>query len=176
MKKINWNEVEDAREFDRVAPGGYICVITAVQDVPEKEYLRVEYDIADGQYKGHYKSLYDNAGFWGGNFVKSYKQKALPFFKAFLTAVGNSNSGFKFNDDENTLKGKFVGLVLGEEEYKANDGSVKTRLYVSEIHSISKIKNGEFKVPSIKKLKQEPVSTESREDDFMPVEDDDLPF
>ena len=176
MKKINWNEVEDAREYDRVAPGGYICVITAVQDVPEKEYLKIEYDIADGQYKGHYKGLYDNAGFWGGNFVKSYKQKALPFFKAFLTAVGNSNSGFKFNDDENTLKGKFVGLVLGEEEYKANDGSVKTRLYVSEIHSISKIKNGEFKVPSMKKLKQDPVSAENREDDFMPVEADDLPF
>ena len=38
MKKINWNEVKDAKEYDKLLPGGYICQITAVKDEPEKEY------------------------------------------------------------------------------------------------------------------------------------------
>lgn len=176
MKKINWKEVKDAQEYEKLLPGGYICQITAVKDEPEKEYLKIEYDIADGKMKGHFKELYDNAGFWGGNFIKSYKEKAQPFFKAFLTAVGKSNSGFQFNDDENTLRGKFVGLVLGEEEYQANDGSVKTRLYVDEIRSIDRIKSGDYKVPQLKRLDIK-NNAEPQTDDFVPLDDiDELPF
>ena len=41
MKKINWKNVEEAKEFEKLPAGGYICGITAVEDVPEKEYLRI---------------------------------------------------------------------------------------------------------------------------------------
>lgn len=68
-------------------------------------------------------------------FVKSYKQKALRFFKGFKTAVEESNRNYTFKNDPQSLVGKFMGVVLGEEEYRANDGSVKTRLYVHEVRS-----------------------------------------
>ena len=89
-------------------------------------------------------------GFWGASFIKSYKEKAKPFFKAFKTAVEESNKGYIFNNDENTFKNKLIGLVLGEEEYVVND-IVKTRLYVASVHSADKIRKGNFQVPNIKK-------------------------
>jgi len=152
MKDINWNNVDESQEFSRLLPGGYVCRITAVEDVPEKEYLKIEYDIAYGEMANYFRGLYERANFWGGRFVKSYKEKALPFFKALVTSVEKSNPNFTYKNDENTLITKLVGLVLGEEEYQANDGTVKTRLYVDNIRSIQAIKDKDFKVPELKKL------------------------
>src|SRR5690554_4623694 len=104
MKDLNLKEVIEAQEFKRVAPGGYICRITMVEDVTDKEYLLLEYDIAEGEFKDYYCSLYESRGFWGAKFVKSYKEKALPFFKGMITAVERSNKGFKFDNDETKLK------------------------------------------------------------------------
>lgn len=152
MREINWNAVEEAKEFKKPVAGGYICGITAVQDVADKEYLKIEYDFAEGEFKNYWRELYNSKGFWGGSFIRSYKEKALPFFKGFLTAVQESNAGYVFHNDESTLKRKLIGIVLGEEEYLAKDGTVKTRLYVDSVHSVKAIKNKEFEVPYFKKL------------------------
>ena len=158
MKAINLSEVQEAQEFEKVAVGGYVCGITAVEDVPfdkqknKGDYLSLELDIAEGNQKNYYRGLYEAKGFWGLRTIKSYKETALPFFKGFVTAVENSNSGYKWNDDEKSLVRKLVGVVLSEEEYQANDGTVKTRLYVSDIRSIDKIRKGDFEVKPLKKL------------------------
>ena len=52
MKKIDWNNVEEAKD-GRLPAGGYICGITSVEDVANSEYLRFEYDIAEGEYKNY---------------------------------------------------------------------------------------------------------------------------
>ena len=128
MRPIDLSNVEEAKDFERVTPGGYVCGITNVKDVPAQEYLLIEYDIAEGNLKNYYRQLYEKKDFWGGKFVKSYKEKALPFFKGFITAVENSNNGYKCNYDETTLKRKLIGLVFAEEEYKKNDGTIGKRL------------------------------------------------
>ena len=79
-------------------------------------------------------------------------------FKRFCTAVSRSNGNFVFdgntvNSDESTLKGKKIGLLLGEEEYYGNDGEKKTRLYVVREFSIDKLKDQ--KVPELKKIKED---------------------
>lgn len=159
MKPItNIAEVQEAGESLRLVPGGYICTYTKVTDVSDKEYLLMDYDIAEGKYAGYYKSLEERLGFWGGRCVRSYKEKALPMFKRMCSAVTKSNKGFIFdgntNADESTLVGKIVGLILGEEEYIGNDGSLKTRLYVSRECEVEKILKGDFKVPALKKLEE----------------------
>lgn len=175
MKNVNWNEVPDPVEFDRLAPGGYVCVMKCVVDVPEKEYLKIEYDIAEGPQKGYYDALYKSKGFWGGTLFRSYKEKALSMFKGFLTAVKKSNPGFVFENEEKRLEGKLVGLVLSEEEYIGNDGKTKTRLYVSAVRSVDKIRKGDFTVSPLKKLNNPPAGAA-----FYPVnesiDDDDVPF
>jgi hypothetical protein len=186
MKQIDWSKVEEAKEFAKLKPGGYVCRITHVQDNPDNEYLLVEYDIAQGEFKDHFKELYAAKGFWGGRFVKSYKEKAQPFFKAFITAVQNSNSGFVFDNDEKKLVGKFIGLVLGEEGYIGNDGGPKDRLYVKEIRSVDAIKSGDFKVPEYKPYSKpipniaapEPSLSDAN-DGFMPIPEidgEEMPF
>ena len=152
MRNVNWDGVSEAQEFKRPGPGGYIIKIVSVEDVEDREYLKIEYDIADGEFKNYYKDLYKSRGFWGGSFIRSYKEKALPFFKAFKTAVEASNPHFEFKNDPQSLVGKFCGVVLAEEEYEANDGSVKKRLYVAQTRSGQVIRAGDFEVPELKKL------------------------
>lgn len=182
MKAIDLSAVEDVQEFARLKPGGYICGITRVEDNPEREFLLLEYDIAEGPFANYWRQLCQSKGFWGGSFVKSYKERALPFFKSFVTAVENSNRGYRWDNDETKLKRKIVGLVLGEEEYLKKDGTVGTRLYVDQIHSVERIKAGEYKTPDFKRLSVSPAaevtypSGGSGNAYEEVVTDDDLPF
>lgn len=162
MKNINWDNVQEATEQKSLPVGGYIAGIYNAVDVPGKEYLNICWDVVEGEYKDYFKNLTKsmiergklNQGDWAysGITKKSYKEKALPFFKGFLTSVEQSNQGYKFNNDEKTLRGKFVGVVLAEEEYRANDGSIKTKLVVSKFTSVAKIREGDFEIPPKKLL------------------------
>lgn len=174
MKSINLSKVQEANDYQRPAPGGYICTITAVEDVESKEYLKVTYDIAEGEFKGYYGEMRSNNPdwTWAGAYVKSYKPAALPMFKRFCTAVSRSNGSFVFdggqvNSDEKTLVGKKIGLLFGEEEYYGNDGEKKTRLYVVREFSVDKL--AEQKVPKLKTLKEETTAAATANMDFVNV-------
>jgi hypothetical protein len=168
MKKIeNYETVQaNSGEFAKPTAGGYICKIVGVEDVPfdgntqKGDYLKIEYDIAEGELKGYYKDAFDKfGGNWWAKFVRSYKESALGMFKHFTSCVEQSNAGYSWDWNEKSLCGKFIGLVLGEEEYEGNDGYVKTRLYVKDVKTVEQIKNGDFKIPALKKLqkKESPV-------------------
>lgn len=182
MKAINLSEVQEAGTGLGLKAGGYVCKITNVEDVPSKEYLYVEFDIAEGEHKDYYKKLQEAKNFWGGSFYKSYKEKALPMLKRFCSAVTKSNSGYIFdagaqNSDEKTLKGKLIGLVLFEEEYIKNNGEIGRRLKVDYECDIEKIRKGEFKVKELKRLPEDQRPKENTE--FMNVPDnsaDEIPF
>ena len=185
MKKVNLKEVQEATDNTRLVPGGYVCKITKVEDVPKKEYLYVEYDIAKGDFEGYYESLNERLGFWGGRFYKSYKESALGMFKRFCSAVSKSNNGYVFdgetNTDESTLEGKLIGLVLCEEEYIGNDGNIKKRLYVDKEVPVDKIANNEFEIKPLKKLPEEKRAEVAGPADASFIEvpktdKDDLPF
>ena len=152
MRNINWDNVQEAGDFPKVTPGGYLARIMAVQDEEEREYLRISWDFAEGELKGYYKDLAASKGFWGGTFVRSYKEKALPYFKGFKTAVEESNPGYVFQNDPQSLVGKWIGVVIGEEEYWSDrDRKVKVRTYVDQVRSGQAIRAGEFAVPPLKK-------------------------
>lgn len=155
MKQLDLNKVDLPTEGKgRLPVGGYICRIERVQDVMEKEYLRIDFDIFDGDHKGRYADLFEKKAFWGGNFIRSYNDNSLPFFKAFLTAIENSNKGFEWKNNEMDLVGKMIGLVIGYEEYNKKDGTVGERTYVAQVRSVDSIRKGDFKLPELKKLKQ----------------------
>ena len=176
MKNINWNEVEEAKGFEKLPAGGYVCGITAVEDVEASGYLKFEFDIAEGEYKNYYRELYDNKAFWGGKFIKSYKTKALGFFKKMLTAFEKSNPGFTFNNDEKSLKRKFIGLVIGYEEYVKNDDTVGERITVVDFLPVEDIRAGRFEIPKLKEIVKSSVTDNSSFTDSTDDEDDDLPF
>jgi hypothetical protein len=178
MKNVNYQDAKDVSQFPKLVPGGYVCRITNVKDVPDKEYLQVEYDIATGEFANHFLNLANSFGWWAGNFIRSYKEKALPFFKGFISSVEDSNAGFKFNYNETKLVGKMIGLVLAEEEYINQNGESRTRMYVSSVHSVQDIKNNAFKVPEKKVLSSKNVSVTNIPEAVAPVEaiDEECPF
>ena len=155
MKKIDLSKVEEFKGFPSVPAGGYVCGIYEVEDVSEKEYLKLSYDIIEGEYKGFYAKRTNK----DGNkmalpiFYASYKDSVLSRFKGTITAIEKSNN-FKFNDDETKLKGKKIGFVFAEEEYAKDDGTVVTSLKAVQAHSVEAIKKGDFKVPDKKLLPQ----------------------
>lgn len=188
MRKVNLENIQEAGEYSRLTPGGYICRITNVEDIPlnqntgKGDYLKLEFDIAEGDFKDYYKNMEENLHFWGGSYIRSYKEKALPMFKRMCSCMAKSNPGFVFdggqqNSDEKTLIGKLIGLVLKEEEYVGNDGSTKTRIVVHTEKSIQEIKEGKFKIPEIKKL-DGTSGTHTTSTDFMEVSDsmENIPF
>lgn len=174
MKNIDWNTVEEAKGFEKLPAGGYVCGITSVEDVEASEYLKFEFDIAEGEFKNYYRELYESKNFWGGKFIKSYKEKARGFFKKMLTAFEKSNPGFTFNNDEKTLKRKFIGLVIGYEEYVKNDDTIGERITVVDFLPVEDIRSGKFEVPKLKEIAK-PRAIDSGSFEEM-SEDDDLPF
>lgn len=189
MKNINWNDVQEATERRDLPVGGYVAGICKATDEPAKERLNIEWEVAEGEFKGYWReqtaSLIERGKLnpgewaWGGKTIKSYKEKALPFFKGFITAVEQSNPGYKFNNDEKTLRGKLVGVVLREEEYMGNDGNIKTKLVVDRFTSVDKIRSGDYEIRPKKTLAGGSGSGYSQggNDDFSVIEDDgSLPF
>ena len=166
MKKISgYDKIQEGGSFKKLPVGGYVVKILDATDVPEKEYLIISFDVAEGEYKGFFAEEYKNDTRDGkkwpnaGTFIRSYKEKALPMLKGFTAAVEKSNKGYSWDFDEKTLKNKVVGLVLGEEEFVNSSGKVRTRTYVSAVRSVDTIKKGEFTVPELKKLDATKVSS-----------------
>lgn len=188
MKAINNFENVKATngEFSRPAAGGYCIEILDVKDVPMNEqtgkgdYLKIDYDICHGEFAGYYTKQYERfGGDWFANFIRSYKESAAGMFKHFINCVEESNTGYKWAWDEKSLVHKFVGVVLGEEEYQKRDGSVGTKLVVKDIKTLKQIMNGEFKVPPIKKLAENasaPSYGSVPTPNFEDITDSDLPF
>lgn len=160
MKPINrstWNDAAVYNDFQRLPSGGYVCRITAVTDVADKEYLAITYDITEGDYADYYSDDWGKEHPYAHRFIRSYRDKALGMFKGFLKAVDESNGtdfGATVTDglDEKKLVGKVVGLILREEEYESNRGDIRTRLSVHRAVSTDTIRSGNYKVPDVKRL------------------------
>lgn len=185
MKAINNFENVKATtgEFAKPTAGGYCIEILSVEDVPldsntgKGDYLKIEYDICHGEFMGYYTKQHERwGGEWYASFIRSYKDSAAGMFKHFINCIESSNIGYKWDWKEQGLKGKFVGVVLGEEEYQKKDGSIGTKLVVKDIKTLEQILNGEFKVPAIKKLDSSQIQTKT-EPSFVPIDnDEELPF
>lgn len=197
MKALNgYNEVKASTgEYARLPAGGYVCKITKVEDVAAKEYLRVSFDIYEGEYRGWYRDQreeLEDRGYnasYVGTVIRSYKDSALGFFKSFIAAVDESN-GTQFGPtvesglDEQKLVGCLIGFVISYEEYQKNNGSIGQRERVAYQKSIQKIRDGDFKVPKLKQLNGSSAATDSAgtqtaaAQTFADLDDDDsdLPF
>lgn len=186
----NLSNVDAAGNYARPTPGGYIMRIEAVTNITHKEQLEVCLDFTSGDYKGYSQGIKERYGFWPSRCTKSYKDRALPFFKAFIKAVQESNNdtdGLVIGDyedvDETKLVGKYVGVVVGEREYDGNDGTRKTGLdwYNASFVKYDDIINGNYTVPPLRITGSRANTVDTVEvvdmsADFGPVTDDDMPF
>lgn len=181
MKKINnWENVKENTSIERIPAGGYICGIKRVTDVPEKEYLKIEFDICRGEYKNFFQKQYDadtrEDKKWpnAATTYRSYKDSAASMFRGFTNAIEKSNKNYHWDFDEKTLVNKIMGVILGDEEYMNQSGKVRVRTHVVAVRSTDTIENNQFTVPELKKLEQT-VQTTPKEVFNNPFADDNEP-
>jgi hypothetical protein len=168
--------------------GGHACRIngakleTARTGTP---MLVVAFDISEGgEYDDYYRARYERAiqfrtdAKWPGVFrapITTREGKTSGYFKGLITAIEESNAGFKFSGDENALKNKMVGFNFGEEEYKGNDGEIRTSVKPFYAVSVGRVREGID--PPQKKLYKPTQSEMMASRGFTEVEDDTpLPF
>lgn len=159
MKRINnWENIQESTTFKRLKPSGYICKILKVEDHPDKEYLKIYFDVNGGEDKGYFKSQFEKdtrkERKWpnAGTFIRSYKDSAASMFKGFINAIEKSNKGYQWNFDEKTLVNKVVGLIIADEQYQNQKGQVRVRNYVAAVRSVETIEKGEYEIPALKEL------------------------
>ena len=154
-KNVTWTEVSAAGTSSMLPAGGYVAKITDVEDVESKEYLRFTYDIAEGPQKGFFET---DDRVYTHQFVRSYKERATSFMKKFLECVEGSNADFKlegWNNDQNDLKGKLVGIIVQREDYTNNDGEDRARMNVEDFAKADDIRNGRYVLPDPKDSRKE---------------------
>lgn len=159
MINVDLNNVQEAgTDYERPTPGGYVAMIIQVDLEPEKQYIRLYLDIMEGEFAHYYEQMYDRLDFWALTNIRSFKPKALPFFKAMVTAVKESNQGFEWTGDEQALLGKKVGIILKNEQYTKSDGTLAMRLVVDRFTSVDNIHKGNFKIPETKYIETQDTS------------------
>lgn len=197
MKQFNdYNETKAITERPKIPAGGYIATIKQAE---VKEYsgqngnyerLEISFDIAEGEYKEFYANDYraqsDENKRWKGvlrlavpsDDGTDYDAFAKRKFKTNILAVEDSNSGYHWDWDERKLKGKTVGILLQNREWNFN-GMTGWTAQPYGFTSVESIKEGKFKVPKDKPLKNDGSTNPSaspRQADFEKIGDDDLPF
>ena len=172
MKRISdFDKIEVGSRVEFPKAGGYIGVIMAAKDVPNREYLELLVDIADGEYKNFYRSWYDNTGTWLLRGYCSYKSTALKPFKGFTKSVEESNKGYVWDFDESTLVGKKVGIILREEQYEKADGTIGDSLKIYGWRNVDVIHKGNFKVPEKLVIEPKPKTTTTKAVDLSGLND-----
>lgn len=190
-KKYDAAEVTEGGSFAKMTAGGYVVRIQAVRTkdasgfdyVVGKQYVKLIYDVDEGEFAGKFSDPYweGEKMDWGHQIYWSWKnvnddEWAMERFKRQIHCFDESNPGFDakaaFEADKWQLFiGKRIGIVLGEEEYIGNDGSVKTRFTFPNIKSVQDIQAGKFKVPPLKKLPDDERPKQASAEVY-----DDVPF
>ncbi len=196
MPKINMDEYNEAKaigENDRLTPGAYIARIIAVRTngidkfghfvdyVNEKQYVKLVFDIAEGEFAGKFSD-----DFWYGE-DKDYAHctylswKNLGALKGNMEAIAASNPGFDpmaaFNADAwHMFVGRYMGLVIGDEEYESDDGEIKTRLRLPNVKSVQDIREGNYRIPATKKIEGSKSGATAQSYQESSVSDEDIPF
>ena len=169
--------------WESLPAGGYKCVIVKAMEATSKNgrpMLMICLDISDGQYKGYFSKMYkarqeqDKASGkdtkWPCIMYQLADEEAVGRFKGTIKAIEDSNDGYSWEKskwDENTLKGKAVGVVFREEEYEKRDGSIGTTVRAAWLRNVDKVEDVE--APAKKKLNRSNVGGASG---FV----DDIPF
>lgn len=179
-------EATSFSELPKLQPGGYVVKILNVKVEPTDwgSRLAIQFDIAEGEFKGFFDKLYkatpdewENKK-WKGSMRLSIPhntgdetkfKKSLGYFKSQIQAFENSNANLHIDCerdwDENVLKGKLVGALFNEKEWEMN-GNTGWFTQCKRFVPVNDIRSGNFTIPKREEPKNKP-STASN-DSFDP--------
>lgn len=192
IKQYTGAKAEKTQSGERIPAGGYVAQVKSaeVAEYSWGDVLILHFDIAEGDYKDFYAKEYranqNEDKKWKGNVRINIPSEGNQYFESqqrtfnnLIYAFEDSNSGYHFNWDEATLKGKKIGVLIRNKEFEKEDGSTGWWSEPFAVTDVDTIKNGKFKMPKDKELankKSTPAPTMSSKIDFEEITDNDLPF
>ena len=147
MQKYNdWDKIQAASGETQTLPAGnYICKIMSAKIVRydgkngKFDKLEISVDIDEGEFKGFYANDYRSQAQWGDQKWKGCLRPYCPtnedsdqarrtaaIFKGIIEAIESSNPGYKWDWDEETLKGKKVGVRFRNTEWAYTIRNMRT--------------------------------------------------
>ena len=190
IKSYNGYKPERTTARETLPAGGYVAKImdATVINYDWGDVLKVDFDIAEGEYKGFFAADYRNNTNddkkWRGTYRINIPNESNQYFDSqrksfnnFIACLEETNSGFHFDWDESKLKGKGIGVLFRNKEWEYN-GSTGWTTECCAVTTAKDVREGNFKMPKDKPLKAKTASTGTYSASaFAPVEDDsDLPF
>lgn len=174
-------------ESEKLPIGGHICQIRGARceiSSTGKEMLVLALDIKEGgNNDGFYQRRFERAKEFNADakwpclyrsVTETNDGKTNPMFKGLIKAVEESNAGYTWNWNERSLNGLMVGFNFGEEEYKSNNGEIRTAVKPRFPASVARVKEG-LAVLECKRLNNG-GSAAPANNGFTAVDDDELPF
>ena len=198
MKKLNCYETAQAYfEQERLPVGGYVLKILDVkyQENSWGDVILLSFDIEEGEYKGffanNYRAQTQEDKKWKGTYRLRVPKDdgseqdnwTMRRFKTVISAFEESNSGYHWNWDEQTLKGKMIGALFNNKEYEF-DGRHGFFTNCHSLVTVEKIRSGKFEIPADTLLKEKkdngyPAGSTPAGGGFMNIPEgakDELPF
>ena len=190
IKSYNGFKPERTTARETLPAGGYVAKImdATVINYDWGDVLKVDFDIAEGEYKGFFATDYRNNTNddkkWRGTYRINIPNESNQYFdsqrKSFnnlIACLEETNSGFHWAWDESALKGKGIGVLFRNKEWEYN-GSTGWTTECCTVTTAKDIREGNFKMPKDKPLKAKAANSGAySETAFVPVDDDsDLPF
>lgn len=190
----DYDKVEAYTERQTLPAGGYVLRILHVKyeagNSGKSDQIILSFDINEGEYLGFFDRNYaaqtQEDKKWKGTYriwvpADDGSEKdnwTKRRFKTIINAFEDSNPGYSWNWDEQTLKGKLIGGIFNRKEYDFNGrNGFFTQCY--SLTDVDTIRNGSFEIPADTLLKTHSATQIDDSDDFMKVPNvdlDELPF
>lgn len=135
----NWDAINPimAGTNQALPAGAYPCVVKNVMLGASKagdEMLTLALDIAEGDYKDHFKQMFERRKQFNANAkwpcqyyqLTRKDEQTCGRFKGLITVFEKDNPAFRWMWEESALKGLKCGCIFREEEYIGTDDGVHT--------------------------------------------------
>ena len=188
VKKWHDYDSTQTQTFTKPLPtGGYVGKIMGAnlqQYSNGQTGMVISVDITEGDYAGYFTDRYRSDPApdkkWKGNVRLNIPaddggendERDKRVFKSAMVAIEESNSGYHWNWDENTLKGKAIGVLVRQKEWAFN-GSTGWSVDCFKLLSVDDVRQGNYKKIADKPLQARYVA--NTVNDIASAEGD-LPF
>ncbi len=193
MQQFKGYERKEQVDFELLPKGAYVIKLLSVKEEYNTDkgtsWLKIAFDIAEGEYKDFYKKVFDGNTKedkkWPNDAVlyitcptDNSEQWLIDNFNKFMTAVEDSNEGFHWNWDESILKDKLVGAKFCNEQSEYQNkiyDHTKAKWFINA----QKVRDGKAgKLPQDKLISSGSGSSGSSpaNDGFKPISDEEIPF
>lgn len=172
MKQFSGFKAEKSVAREQLPVGGYVAKILNAEEIAYDwgNVLLISFDILEGPFAGFFKKDFDGQTGedrrWRGTYRLNVPKDdgsekdgwTKRTFNNAIYCIEDGNPDYHWNWDETTLKGKTVGILFRNEEWEYN-GNTGWSTRACALACVGDIKDGKFKMPKDKPLKNKQNST-----------------